>query len=180
MSTLRFTAGLGMPGACGLRLVWRARTPLPCAHRSSAKSSGAFIRSSTEDSLPPLCAHWDVARYAGPSLLTTPPYSCYQLVNMICRSLVMSPASHTDTRRLVSLSLARPTRVVCLDLSDGSTLLELGFLRHRFAPFQILAGSLFPTSTCPQCTRSSGLCSSLLRPAIDRSTAGASAIWKCA
>ena len=38
MSTLRFTAGVGVgfSGACGLPLVWRARKPLPCALGSSA------------------------------------------------------------------------------------------------------------------------------------------------
>ena len=38
MSTLRFAPGVGVcsSGACGLRLVWRARKPLPCALRSSA------------------------------------------------------------------------------------------------------------------------------------------------
>ena len=39
MLTLRFTAGVGVGvcGACGPPLVWRARKPLPCALRSSAK-----------------------------------------------------------------------------------------------------------------------------------------------
>ena len=38
MSNLMFTAGVGVgiSGACGLPLVWRARKPLPCALRSSA------------------------------------------------------------------------------------------------------------------------------------------------
>ena len=38
MLTLRFTAGVGVGvcGACGPPLVWRARKPLPCALRSSA------------------------------------------------------------------------------------------------------------------------------------------------
>ena len=38
MSNLWFTAGVGVgiSGACGLPLVWRARKPLPCALRSSA------------------------------------------------------------------------------------------------------------------------------------------------
>ena len=35
---MRFTAGVGVSfsGACGSRLVWHARKPLPCALRSSA------------------------------------------------------------------------------------------------------------------------------------------------
>ena len=38
MSNLMFTAGVGVgiSGACGLPLGWRARKPLPCAPRSSA------------------------------------------------------------------------------------------------------------------------------------------------
>ena len=42
MSTLRFTAGVGVSfsGACGLPLVWRAGKPLHCALRPSATPNG--------------------------------------------------------------------------------------------------------------------------------------------
>ena len=50
MSTLRFTAGVGVnfSGTCGLRLVWRARKPLPCDHLVHSVTHSGVIRSSAQ------------------------------------------------------------------------------------------------------------------------------------
>ena len=118
MSTLRFTAGVGVnfSGTCGLRLVWRARKPLPCdhlVHSGVIRSSAQPARVGHTTAGPKLSTiSWVPASLSKPPLDAVFSSVCLLLpfvhVALKLRSLQLHPPRCVASRLLLHPSLLFP------------------------------------------------------------------------